>query len=278
MVTGKSHTDMTARRNHARGGKKKTRRERQQEVQRQAEAEDDDSSDLSDDSDDDGDNVGRLVNILRDILLSYLTKNSAVDQIKFDKMPIRRDRADSSPIRSGDTRERPEVMITSASTQNLASQYRQVKPRPRRDTTTSSDLSTDNETDLRGYKQGQVQFSASDQVMEYSRRRRERTGSRGAESLALGELHEEDEDEDSGAESVGSAISSDFDNTAGSGSLLLAGVAGGLNLSSPMAMMNKLPSGTGPQNNSPRSIALRLLHCKIFPRHGLSACYNRSAY
>jgi hypothetical protein len=35
-------------------------------------------------------------------------------------------------------------------------------------------------------------------------------------------------DEDSGAESVGSAISSDFDNTAGSGSLLLAGVAGGM--------------------------------------------------
>jgi hypothetical protein len=62
MVTGsKSHMDMTARRNHARGGKKKTRRERQQEVQRQVEAEDEDSSDLSDDSEDDGDNVGRLV-------------------------------------------------------------------------------------------------------------------------------------------------------------------------------------------------------------------------
>lgn len=62
MVTGKSQTDMTVRRNHTRGGKKKTRRERQQEVQRQVEAEDDDSSDLSDDSDEDGDNVGRFVN------------------------------------------------------------------------------------------------------------------------------------------------------------------------------------------------------------------------
>lgn len=58
MVTGRSHTDMTAR-NRARIGKKKSRRERQQE--RQAEAEDDDSSDLSDDSDEDGENVGRLV-------------------------------------------------------------------------------------------------------------------------------------------------------------------------------------------------------------------------
>jgi hypothetical protein len=59
MVTGKSHTDMTARRHHARNGKKKSRRERAQEAQRQAVAEEDDSSDLSDDSDDDGDNAGR---------------------------------------------------------------------------------------------------------------------------------------------------------------------------------------------------------------------------
>jgi hypothetical protein len=177
--------------------------------------------------------------------------NSAVDRIKFDKMPIRRDRADSSPRRSEDQRERPEVMITTPSTQNVANQDHQVPLRPRRDTTTSSDLSTDNETEHRGYKQGQVQFSGSDQILEPPRRRRERTGSRGAESLALGELHEEDEDEDSGAESVGSAISSDFDNTAGSGSLLLAGVAGGLNMSSPM-MINKLPSGTGLQNGPSR--------------------------
>ncbi|OGE53540.1 hypothetical protein PENARI_c007G04765 [Penicillium arizonense] len=232
MVTGKSHADTTGRRHHARGGKKKSRRERQQEAQRQAEAEDDDSSDLSDDSDDDGDNVG-----------------SAVDQIKFNKMPIRRDRADSSPRRSEDQRDRPEVMITSPSTQNVANQYR-APTRPRRDTTTSSDLSTDNEADSRGYKPGQVQFSGSDHIVEYTRRRRERTGSRGAESIALGELHEEDED--SGAESVGSALSSDFDNTAGSGSLLLAGVADGLDASSPMVLMNKLPPGTGPRNTSPR--------------------------
>lgn len=151
-------------------------------------------------------------------------------------------------MRSGDQRERPEVMITSPSTQNVANQFNSMPRRPRRDTTTSSDLSTDNETEHRGYK-SQVQFSGSD--IDVPRRRRERTGSRGAESLALGELNEEDED-DSGAESVVSAISSDFDNTAGSGSLLLTGVAGGLNLSSPMIMMNKLPPGTGPQHSLPR--------------------------
>lgn len=59
LVTGKSHTDLTARQHNARNGKKKSRRERQQEAQRQTVADDDDSSDLSDDSDDDGDNPSR---------------------------------------------------------------------------------------------------------------------------------------------------------------------------------------------------------------------------
>lgn len=181
-------------------------------------------------------------------------------------MPIRRDRADSSPTRS-EQRDRPELMITSPSTQNVAThnrmgsagtagtkeeQLRQPQ-RPRRDTTTSSDLSTDNEVEPQNYRQGQVQFSTMDQVVERPRKRRERTGSRGAESIALGDLHEEEED--SGAESVGSAISSEFDATAGSGSLLLAGINGslGMDASSPMVLMHKLPAGTGPsQTSSPR--------------------------
>ncbi|KAJ5175873.1 uncharacterized protein N7482_001750 [Penicillium canariense] len=243
MVTGKSHVDGAGRRHHGRTGKKKGRRDRHQEAQRQAEVEDDDSSDLSDDSDEDGDSM-----------------HSTVDQIKFSKMPLRRDRADSSPIRSLDQRERPEVTITSPSTQNVVGHYRtgslgtavsSKEQRPRRDTTTSSDLSTDNEVDTHGYHQpGQVQFSTTDQVVERPRRRRERTGSRGADSIMLEDLHEQDED--SGAESVGSALSSEFDATAGSGSLLLAGV-GMTGSSSPMALMHKLPSGTGPSaNTSPR--------------------------
>ncbi|KAJ5215633.1 uncharacterized protein N7498_002040 [Penicillium cinerascens] len=249
MVTGKSQGDVTARRHPARPGKKKSRRERQQEVQRHAEAEDDDSSDLSDESDEEMESM-----------------NSTADQIKFSKMPIHRDRADSSPTRS-EHRDRPELMITSPSTHNLAThnrmgsagttgtkqeQLRQPQ-RPRRDTTTSSDLSTDNEVESQSYRQGQVQFSTMDQVVGHPRKRRERTGSRGAESIALGDLHEEDED--SGAESVGSALSSEFDATAGSGSLLLAGINGslGMDSSSPMVLMHKLPAGTGPsQTSSPR--------------------------
>lgn len=186
-------------------------------------------------------------------------------------MPIRRDRADSSPIRSPDQQEQPEVMITSPSTQNLVNNYQtgslgtavttneqqpppppQRLQRPRRDTTTSSEISTDNEVDSQISRPGQVQFSAPDNAADRPRTRRPRTSSRGADSIALEDLQEQDED--SGAESVGSAISSEFDATAGSGSLLLAGVGmtGGLHSSSPMAFMHKLPSRPGTQSESPR--------------------------
>ncbi|EPS28271.1 hypothetical protein PDE_03217 [Penicillium oxalicum 114-2] len=242
LVTGKNNVDVIARRHHGRTGKKKSRRERQEETLRSAEMDGEDSSDLSDESDED--------------------VSSAVDQIKFSRMPVRRDRAGSSPIRSVEQRERPEVMITSPSTQSVNGHYRtgslgttisHRERRPRRDTTTSSDLSTDNEVEAQGFKPPQVQFSNSDQLMDRPRRRRERTGSRGADSIMLEDLHEQDED--SGAESVGSAMSSDFDATAGSGSLLLTGVGmtGPLDSSSPMALMHKLPSGTGPSASaSPR--------------------------
>lgn len=164
-------------------------------------------------------------------------------------------------MRSTETRERPEVMITTPSTQNLASHYRTNSleapvtgkgRRPRRDTTTSSELSTDNEYDSQSSKPGQVQFSNQDQILDRSRARRVRTSSRGAESIALADLQEQDED--SGAESMGSALSSEFDATAGSGSLLLAGVGinGSLDSSSPMVLMHKLPAGNGPEYTSPR--------------------------
>ncbi|KAJ5641157.1 hypothetical protein N7528_000782 [Penicillium herquei] len=240
MVTGKSNLDITGRRAQDRAAKKKLRRDRQAEAQRQAEAEDDDSSDLTDS--DDEENPRR-----------------STDQIDFPKMPIRRDRSDSSPIRS--TEQRPELMITAPSAQNLANHYRTgslgtsmkgTERRTRRDTTTSSDLSTDNEVDVPAYKPGQVQFSTTNEIVERPRRRRERTGSRGADSIVLEDLQEQDED--SAAESVGSALSSEFDATAGSGSLLLAGmgITGTLDSSSPVALMHKLPTNTGPQNNSPR--------------------------
>ncbi|PWY71652.1 hypothetical protein BO70DRAFT_365054 [Aspergillus heteromorphus CBS 117.55] len=239
MVTGKSHVDVIGRRNR---GKRPHRRERQQQDhQKHREAEEDDSSDLSDESDDDGDSA-----------------RSAAHQIKFTKMPIRT-RAGSSPIRSSSRQESPQVMVTSPSHPTIGTHYRtgslgtavsSINERPRRDTTTtaSSDISSDNDLDASAFKRRQIQFSGQDQVIEPARKRYGGPGT--------GDLEELNEQaEDSGAESVGSALSSEFDATAGSASLLGlggVGITGSLNSSSPMAMMHKLQNGTGSQTVSPR--------------------------
>ncbi|KAE8352682.1 hypothetical protein BDV28DRAFT_157694 [Aspergillus coremiiformis] len=235
MVTGKSSTDVIGRR-HGRGAKRAHRKERQQnDSYKQRDAEEDDSSDLSDESDDDADS------------------QRASQQIKFPKLPIRT-RAGSSPIRSTDRQEGPQVMITSPSHPTMGTHYRtgslgtavSVNERPRRDTTTtaSSDMSSDNEMGSLASRK-QIQFSGQDQVIELASNRRRRAGNRDLEGL-------DEHPEDSGAESVDSALSSDFDATAGSASLLVGvGITGSLDSSSPM-MMHKLPNGTGPQAASPR--------------------------
>lgn len=120
------------------------------------------------------------------------------------------------------------------------------KQRPRRDTTTSSDMSSDNEMDSSGFNQRQIEFSGQDQVIPH---RGGRVGRKGVDDITE-ELNEEAED--SGAESVGSALSSEFDATAGSGSLLDIDITGSLDSSSPVALMHKLPNDTGSQTASPR--------------------------
>lgn len=185
-----------------------------------------------------------------------LTSHSAANQIKFTKMPIRT-RAGSSPIRSLDRQESPQVMVTSPSHPTMGTHYRtgslgtavsSINERPRRDTTTtaSSDISSDNDLDASAFKRRQISFSGHDQVIEPARKRNGPPGLRDLE-----ELHEQAED--SGAESVGSAMSSDFDATAGSASLLAGvGITGSLDSSSPVALMHKLQNGTGSQTASPR--------------------------
>ncbi|RJE20887.1 hypothetical protein PHISCL_06783 [Aspergillus sclerotialis] len=233
MVTGKSTADITGRRNNTRATKKSRRKDRQQDQQRQGEADEDDSSELSDESDDDGDLAHR-----------------AAQQISFSKMPIRI-RAGSSPIRSSDRNDGPETMAASPSNPATSSHYRTgsvgtpvnlSKQRPRRDTTTSSDMSSDNEMDPAGFNQRQIQFSEQDQVIEPRRERRR--GSKGVNDMIA--------EEDSGAESVGSALSSEFDATAGSASLLDVDITGSLDSSSPIALMQKLHTETAPQSGSPR--------------------------
>ncbi|KAL2004288.1 hypothetical protein VTN02DRAFT_4013 [Thermoascus thermophilus] len=244
MVTGGGGSTYTfGPRNHGKGGKRSRRRERQQqEQQRQREAEEEDSSDLSDDTDEDGD-----------------SNNRAAQQIKFSKMPIRT-RAGSSPIRALDRQDGPEVMVTSPSRTNVGSRYRRgslgaveaVKERARRDTATSSDMSSENELDPSVFKRRQIQFSSRDQVIEPAQKKLdEHGGDLDGEHMPLGDLNEQDENSD--AESVESALSSEFDATAGSASLLEdVDITGSLGSSSPMAMMHKLQNGAEPQTASPK--------------------------
>ncbi|KAI1103792.1 SIN1-domain-containing protein [Jackrogersella minutella] len=107
----------------------KRRRERRRE-----QMEEDDSSDLSDESEDD-------------------TDQRAAQQIRFAKMPLR-SRAGSSPIQSSNLRQ-----ATTMSSPRAAPAPRRgsqptletVKERPRRDTVTSSEVSSDNEFDASGF-------------------------------------------------------------------------------------------------------------------------------
>ncbi|KAL4760076.1 Sin1 family protein [Aspergillus foveolatus] len=237
MVTGRSTIDGIGRRNPLRNEKRAHRKERQQREQQKArDVEEDDSSDLSDESDDDGE-----------------TPQRASEEIKFPKVPVRI-RAGSSPIRATDRQERPQVMVTHPSHTSMNSHYRtgslgtapSVSERPRRDTTTtttSSDMSSDHEIDMSapGYRRRQIHFSGHDHVIDLGK----------ASSDGLEQLDEQEEDSDAG--SVESALSSEFDATAGSASLLGAvGITGGLNSSSPIALMHKLPHGPSSQTASPR--------------------------
>ncbi|KAI2639693.1 SIN1-domain-containing protein [Hypomontagnella submonticulosa] len=107
----------------------KRRRERRRE-----QMEEDDSSDLSDESDDEAD-------------------QRAAQQIRFAKMPVR-NRAGSSPIQSSNLRQ-----ATNMSSPRAAPAPRRgsqptletVKERARRDTVTSSEVSSDNEFDASGF-------------------------------------------------------------------------------------------------------------------------------
>lgn len=122
------------------------------------------------------------------------------------------------------------------------------KQRPRRDTTTSSDMSSDNEMDSSAFNQRQIQFSGQDQIIESHRE--DRNGRNKSVGMIPRDLH--DQVEDSGAESVGSALSSEFDATAESGSLLDVDITGSLDSSSPIALMHKLQNPSAYQTASPK--------------------------
>ncbi|KAF3482743.1 target of rapamycin complex 2 subunit [Arthroderma uncinatum] len=209
-----------------------------------------DSSDLSDESDEE------------------TSRQRAVQQIQFTKMPVRH-RADSSPIRGSEHQGGPQVLITSPSIRSVDNRFRRsslgaveaIKSRARRDTTTSSDMSSDIELDPEAMKRRQIKFLKHENEAFVPREEDEDAESEKLEEevemeaeMASGAMraqrNEHDHDDDSIAGSVGSAISSDFGNTAGSGSLLGRGA---LHASSPL-MLNKIPRGMEAQGggSSPR--------------------------
>ncbi|EFQ99427.1 hypothetical protein MGYG_08977 [Nannizzia gypsea CBS 118893] len=211
-----------------------------------------DSSDLSDESDEE------------------TSRQRAMNQIQFTKMPVRH-RADSSPIRGSEQQGGPRVLITSPSLRSVDNRFRRsslgaveaIKSRARRDTTTSSDMSSDIELDPEAMKRRQIQFSKHENETFVPREEDEDAESEKLEeeveleaAMANGRLGarrgDHEHDDDSIAGSVESAISSDFGHTAGSGSLL--GRAG-LGVSSPL-ILNKIPKSGGSGNAGPSTTSV----------------------
>lgn len=119
-----------------------------QRRRRREQMEEDDSSDLTDDSDED-------------------TDQRAAQQIKFAKMPVR-NRSGSSPIQSSTARQSP---LRPAARRGSQSALETVKERARRDTVTSSEVSSDNEFDASGFhKAREAARAAADRAARLSTR------------------------------------------------------------------------------------------------------------
>lgn len=208
MVTGRGESSETV------GPMPITRRRRRKE-----QVEEEDSSDLSDDSDEDADG------------------SRPTQQIKFTKVPVR-SRAGSSPIQKTRLAEAPDmIMVTSPSRPPESSSVRRgslsaldtVQERPRRDTVTSSEMSSENELDPSLFKRKQI-----------SARRAAH-----ATNLLSEKIQEDDEEE-----SEESDLDSDFAGTADSNSLLGVG-ADALDSTPPPKQMASIPPAITPHNSSP---------------------------
>lgn len=198
--------------------------------------EEDDSSDLSDESDDDE------------------ASDRPANQIKFTKMPLRT-RSGSSPVRGSalrnelaDNGEQPSVMVTSPSRppDNLLPKgslgtIEAVKGRARRDTITSSEMSSENEFDNAGFQKRrvkQVRKAASSHQLISKRIAEDDEEANGR----LEALHEGNESD--------SSLDSEFSGSADSGSLM--GDSGNPLDSSPSANIPGIPALTTYSHQSPR--------------------------
>lgn len=186
---------------------------------RREQMEEEDSSDLSDDSDEEGD-------------------QRAAQQIKFSKMPIR-NRSGSSPIRGSNLRQSstlnsPTRTPGGQTRRGSQSALEAVKERARRDTVTSSEISSENEFDASAF---QRQREATRNAAKASKALLRQTsdpnvGIKRQES----DLLEEEEDSD------GSDMDSDFAGSIDSASLL-DGVDGPTNASPTSHIVGTMPRG-----------------------------------
>ena len=241
MVTGHQGSEDTIGAGGLGVSERKRRRTRKEQL------DEDDSSDLSDDSDED--------------------EKTAAQGIKFSKMPIR-DRSKSLPPQDGlkselDKDEGPALMVTSPSRppepvgqglrRGSLGQVEAVKQRARRDTTTSSEMSSENELDpnafarkLPGRPGGKKNVLLAERIQEEEQRDLDVDQDGGDSDL---------EDEDVGE---ASDLSDEFEVDEGIGdspTLLGIGVGGASGDTSPIKPPPDMPPAITPQqgqNGSPK--------------------------
>ncbi|EXJ64222.1 hypothetical protein A1O7_00558 [Cladophialophora yegresii CBS 114405] len=186
LVTGRTSNDTIGPALHMR------RRRRREQV------EDDDSSDLTDESEDEGDGGQRTI-----------------QQIRFAKMPAR-NRADSSPIHGtdgdGGTTSPNKPAIDNRRRTGSLGAVEAVKARARRDTTTSSEMSSENEVDPAYFQRRQLTAGRTSKSAPLPGEDPIGVGAQAGQHVGL--------QDDSDAESVGSAMSSELGDTMDSASLL----------------------------------------------------------
>lgn len=162
----------------------KRRRKREQ-------MEEEDSSDLSDESDEDGD-------------------QRAAQQIKFAKMPVRM-RSGSSPIRGGAAKEMASPSRPPQARRGSQSALEAVKERARRDTVTSSEMSSENEFDSSAYRRQQGSSKAPTKSVRAAPTKQNSDPNVGVKRQES-DLLAEEMDDDSDASDMSSAFAESVDS------------------------------------------------------------------
>ncbi|CAA9963222.1 Stress activated MAP kinase interacting protein Sin1 [Pyrenophora teres f. maculata] len=242
MVTGGGSNDTVGPTLHAK------RRRRKEQL------EEDDSSDLSDESDEDDDPQRYSVAMRAKI---GLTGTRPANQIKFTKMPLRT-RSGSSPIPGSALRKElaevgqgPSLLVTSPSRPREPMLRRASlgtvetsKARPRRDTITSSEMSSENEFDSSSFKKRRVNPRKAAGASQLLSQRIEEDGEEAGKTRArLEALNEEGNESDD-------SLSSEFSGSDDSVSLIGAG--GDPLDSSPAGGHLPTMPGMTPFQNSPK--------------------------